>query len=184
MIAGERIGVVGFPSGAEASAEQAVLLAKQRRRRQAERACRLVHEQALDLLEAVGILNGLAHLGEMALGADEFAVEQAIHQLGRELVPARDQVDETGSDHDPGPVGHVDVFVDHLDLLVEEQHRRTEEKAKGGRPAERDPDIDHGRPAHRFDDEQAEDPVDEEKRAGRFLLRLTASEKPPNSEVS
>ena len=46
MVAGQRIGVVGVPSGAEASGEQAVLLAKQSRRRQAQRAHRLVHQQA------------------------------------------------------------------------------------------------------------------------------------------
>ena len=37
MVAGQRIGVVGVPSGAEAAAKRAVLLAKQSRRRQAER---------------------------------------------------------------------------------------------------------------------------------------------------
>ena len=115
-------------------------------------------------------------VGEMALGADEFAVEQAVHELGRKLVSARDQVDETGSDHDPGPVGHVDVLVDRLDLLVEEEDRHAEQKAEGGRPAKRDPDVDHRLPPHRLDDEQAQDPVDEEERAGDFLRRLTFSE--------
>ena len=153
MIAGERIGVIGVPSGAEASAEYAVLLAKQGGRRQAERTYRLVHQQAFDLVEAVGILNGLANLGEMAFGPDEFAVEQPVHELGRKFMPARDQVDETGSDHDPGPIGHMDVLVDHFDLLVQEQDRHAEQKAEGGRPAKRNPDIDDSRPAHRLDDE-------------------------------
>ncbi len=67
---------------------------------------------------------------EMTLGADEFAVEQAVHELGRKLVSAGDQVDQTGSDHDPGPVGHVDVLVDRLDLLVEEEDRHAEQKAE------------------------------------------------------
>ncbi len=51
MVAGERVGVIGIPSGAEASGEQAVLLAKQRRRRQAQRTHRLVHQELLDLVE-------------------------------------------------------------------------------------------------------------------------------------
>ena len=137
---------------------------------------RLVHQEALDLVEAVGILNGVADLGEMVLGADEFAVEQPVHELGRKLVSARDQVDETRSDHDPGPVGHVDVVVDLFDLLVEEEDRHAEQKAEGGRPAKRDPDVDHRLPPHRLDDEQAQDPVDEGERAGCFLRRLTSSE--------
>ena len=155
MVAGQRISVVSVPTGAEASGEQAVLLAKQSRGRQAKRLHRFVHQEALDLVEAVGILNGVADLREMALGADEFAVEQPVHELGGELVSARNQVDETRSDHDPGPVGHVDVVVDLFDLLVEEEDRHAEQKAEGGRPAKRDPDVDHGLPTHRLDDEQA-----------------------------
>src|SRR6202034_2120016 len=45
MVARERVGVVDVPSGAEASAEHAVLLAEQRRRRQAEGLHRLVHHE-------------------------------------------------------------------------------------------------------------------------------------------
>ena len=137
---------------------------------------RLVHQQAIDLGQAVGLQDGIAHLCEMALGADEFAVEEPVHELGRELVPARDQVDQTGGDNDPGPVGHVDVLVDRLDLLVEEEDRHAEQEAERGRASERDPHIDHGRPPHGLDDEQAQDAVYEEEAARDFLGRETRAE--------
>src|SRR5580698_4103030 len=70
----------------------------------------------------------------------------------------------------------MDVFVDRLDLLVEEEDGDAEQKAEGCGAAKGDPDVDHRLPSYRLDHEQAENAVDEGERAGDLLRRLTFAE--------
>ena len=52
---------------------------------------------------------------------------------------------------------------------MDEIGRHAEQQSERGRAAQRDPDADHGRPAHRLHDEQAQDPVDEIEEARDVL---------------
>ena len=113
----------------------------------------------------------------MPLGADELAVEQPVDELGRELVPARDQVDERRKRPASQAQSGMWMYSSIVSICLWRKRTGTlSRRPKRGRAAERDPDIDHRRPPHRLDDEQAQDPVDEEEGARHFLGRLAASE--------
>ena len=63
----------------------------------------------------------------------------------------------------------MEVFVDRLDLPVQEQRRNAQQQPEHGGPAERDRDVHDRRTAHRLDDEEAEDAVDDVERASEFI---------------
>ena len=126
------------PADAGGAAEAAaVIVAEDRRRGEAEGVQRLLHEPALDLVDRGCALHRLAHRLERVLGAAEAEVEQLLDGLGGEFVQPRQQVDEARGDQEPRPFGHVDIFVDHLDPLVQEQGRHAQQQSQNGGAAER-----------------------------------------------
>ena len=116
---------------------------------------RLLRQQALDFGETVGALDRPADSGELLLGVVKVPVEELVHKLRRVLVQARDGKDESRGDQHPRPFGQLRQFVDGAHFFMDEVGRHAEQQSQRSRAAERDPDADHSRPAHRLHHEQA-----------------------------
>jgi hypothetical protein len=98
------------------AAKPSPLAAEHCRRGQRQGAKRLIGEETLDLGRALCLEDGGA---EILADAVELAVEVAVGEMGGALMKPRDDIQEDGADHDPGPVGNGEMFLHVFDLVMQ-----------------------------------------------------------------